>query len=364
MSAGRTEFSLVNKADPLIVETVTRVCTDLCSPELVNAAEDGTWPAELWTAMESTGLSLAWVPESAGGPGASLVDGFAVLRASARFAVPVPLAETLIAGWLLARAGLRVPEGPMSVAPVHASEGIEIDADGLLHGTVNDVPYAAKAVHLVTIALDGDTPVVALVPTAGCNLAAGTNLAGETLDSVRFDAVRPVDTGHMPGPDAMDALQRLGAAVRSQQMAGALERILELSLDYARERVQFGRPIAGFQAIQHGLATLAGEVAAAGAAADAAVSTIARHGIDDQRALFAIAAAKIRAGEAAGAGAAIAHQVHGAMGFTREYSLHHSTRRLWAWRDDFGAESVWAMRLGTIATSAGAGALWPALTAL
>jgi alkylation response protein AidB-like acyl-CoA dehydrogenase len=252
----------------------------------------------------------------------------------------------------------------MSVAPVHASEGIELDADGLLHGTANDVPYAAKAVHLVTIASHDDTPVVALVPAAGCDLAPGTNLAGEALGLVRFDGARPVDTGHMPGPDALDALQRLGAAVRSQQMAGALERILDLSLGYARERVQFGRPIARFQAIQHSLATLAGEVAAAGAAADAAVSAIARHGIDDQHALFAIAEAKIRAGEAAGAGAAIAHQVHGAMGFTREYSLHHSTRRLWAWRDDFGAESVWAMRLGQIATKAGARALWPALTTL
>ena len=352
------------KADPLIVETVTRVCTDLCSPELVNAAEDGAWPTELWTAMESTGLSLAWVPESAGGPGASLADGFAVVRASARFAVPVPLAETLCAGWLLAQAGLRVPAGPMSVAPVHASEGIELDADGLLHGTVNDVPYAAHGLHLATIASDGETPVVALVPAAACNIAPGINLAGETLGSVRFDAARPVDTGHMPGPDPLEALQRMGAAVRSQQMAGAQERVLDLSLDYARERVQFGRPIARFQAIQHSLATLAGEVAAAGAAADAAVSAIVRHGIDDGRALFAIAAAKIRAGEAAGAGAAIAHQVHGAMGFTREYSLHHSTRRLWAWRDDFGAESAWAMRLGKMATSAGARALWPALTSL
>ncbi len=352
------------KADPLIIETVTRVCTDLCSPELVNAAEDGAWPTELWEAMESTGLSLAWVPESAGGPGASLADGFAVARSSARFAVPVPVAETLCAGWLLAQAGLRMPAGPMSVAPVRVQQGIELDADGLLHGTINDVPYAAHATHLVVIASDGESPMVVLVPAADCNIGSGSNLAGEAQGSVRFDAVRPVDTGHMPGPDPLDALQRMGAAVRSQQMAGALERILDLSLDYARGRVQFGRPIARFQAIQHSLASLAGEVAAAGAAADAAASAIVRHGVDDGRALFAIAAAKIRAGEAAGAGAAIAHQVHGAMGFTREYSLHHSTRRLWAWRDDFGAESVWARRLGKIATSAGARALWPALTSL
>ncbi len=352
------------KADPLIVETVTRVCTDLCSAELVNAAEDGTWPKALWEAMESTGLSLAWVPESAGGPGASLADGFAVIRTSARFAVPVPLAETLCAGWLLARAGLRAPPGPMSVAPVCVGESVSMDADGMLQGSVNSVPFASRAAHVVLIASDGDASKVAVVATAECTHAAGTNLAGEGQAAVDFDAVRCRDAGHMPGPDALDALQRMGAAIRSQQMAGALEQILDLCLAYARDRVQFGRPIARFQAIQHSLATLAGEVAAAGAAADAAVSAIIRHGIDDQRTLFAVAAAKIRAGEAAGAGAAIAHQVHGAMGFTREYSLHHSTRRLWAWRDDFGAESVWAMRLGKIATGAGAHALWPSLTAL
>lgn len=352
------------KADPLIVETVTRVCADLCSPELVNAAEDGAWPAELWKAMESTGLSLAWVPESAGGPGASLADGFAVARAAAQFSAPVPVAETLCAGWLLAQAGLRAPAGPMSVAPMRSEEGISVDGGGLLQGTLNDVPFAANAAHLVLVASKENVPMVMLVASSDCTHAPGVNLAGEAQGSVRVEGVRPLASGHMAGPDPRDALQRMGAAIRSQQMAGALERVLELSLAYARERIQFGRPIARFQAIQHSLATLAGEVAAAGAAADAAASAIIRHGIDDQRTLFAIAAAKIRVGEAAGAGAAIAHQVHGAMGFTREYSLHHSTRRLWAWRDDFGAESIWAMRLGQIATSAGARALWPALTSL
>ena len=89
----------------------------------------------------------------------------------------------------------------------------------------------------------------------------------------------------------------------------------------------------------------------------------ASSGIDDG-VFLEVASAKIRVGEAVTEGAAIAHQVHGAMGFTREYSLHQSTRRLWAWRDDFGAESVWAMRLGEAAIAGGAGDLWPALTAL
>jgi acyl-CoA dehydrogenase len=352
------------KPDPLIVETTDRVCADLCSPEIVNAAEDGQWPAQLWEALESTGLSLAWVAESAGGPGASLADGFAVARSAARGTLPVPVGETLCAGWLLAQAGLQVPAGPMTVAPVRTAERIRRDADGVLHGSASGVPFAARAEHVAAIVWNGDEPMLALLPASDCRRAPGASLAGEAQGTVDFEGVRCSEGAGLDGADPFDALLRMGAAIRCQQIAGALERILALSLEYARERVQFGRPIARFQAIQHSLASLAGEAAAGGAAADAAASAIIRHGIDDDRTLFAVAAAKIRAGEAAGAGAAIAHQVHGAMGFTREYSLHQSTRRLWAWRDDFGAESVWATRLGAIAIDGGADKLWPTLTAI
>ena len=93
-------------ADPIITETAARICADLCTPQLINAAEDGEWPSELWAAFQDTGLTLAWVPESAGGPGATLADGFAVVRTTARSAVPVPIAETLIAGWLLSTGGI------------------------------------------------------------------------------------------------------------------------------------------------------------------------------------------------------------------------------------------------------------------
>lgn len=352
------------KPDPLIVETAERVCAELCSPEVVNAAEDGTWPDELWEAMESTGLALAWVPESCGGAGATLADGFAVARAAASHAVPLPVAETLLAGWLLGEAGLEAPAGPMTVAPVRPGEIIERGAGGVLSGMASGVPFAGPAAHLVVVATSAEGPVAALVPARHCERGSGASLAGESQGSVSLEAAACTASAPLPGADALDAVQRMGAAIRAQQMAGALEQILALSLDYARERAQFGRPISRFQAVQHNLASLAGEVAAAVAAADAAASAIIRHGIDDPRTLFAVAAAKIRAGEAAGTGAAIAHQVHGAMGFTREYRLHQSTRRLWAWRDDFGAESAWAARLGATVIEGGAKALWPTLTSL
>jgi len=154
------------------------------------------------------------------------------------------------------------------------------------------------------------------------------------------------------------ALRAMGAVMRSAQMAGALQRILEASVQYAIERVQFGRPIGRFQAVQQNLAVLAGQAAAATAAAEAAIEAAANN-LDS----IAVAAAKIRAGEAAGIGAAIAHQVHGAIGFTQEHRLHYSTRRLWSWRDEFGNEAYWARQLGGKVAAAGADCLWQNLSA-
>jgi acyl-CoA dehydrogenase len=145
--------------------------------------------------------------------------------------------------------------------------------------------------------------------------------------------------------------------VRAAQMAGALESILEQSARYATERKQFGRPIGSFQAVQHNLAILAGHVAAAGIAAENAFRAA-----DRGDASFEIAVAKVRAGEAAGIGAGLAHQAHGAIGFTYEHTLQFSTRRLWSWRAEFGSESRWAMQLGRRVAARGAERLWSDLT--
>jgi acyl-CoA dehydrogenase len=344
-----------DSTDNIIVDTATRIFRDLCEPATINDAEKGVWPTALWNALEDSGLPLAWVPDDLGGAGATMADGFAVLRVAGRFAVPVPLAETLMAGWLLARAGIPMPSGPMTIAPVHADGRVTRREDGTLAGRARRVPFARNAAHIAVL-LDGDQPGVALVATAGLPISQGTSLAGEPSDDVSFDGaipdvVRPVSLDQ-------DLLVSLGAAVRVQQMAGALEKILEQSVQHALDRTQFGRPIAKFQAVQHNLATLAGEVAAASAAADAAAEACAGPGI----AVAEVAIAKVRGGEAAGAGAAIAHQVHGAMGFTYEHSLHHATRRLWAWREEFGNETVWAQRLGEMVAAHGADQLWPFIT--
>jgi acyl-CoA dehydrogenase len=345
-----------DSSDNIILDTATRIFRDLCEPATVNNAETGVWPKALWDALEESGLPLAWVPDDLGGAGAEMADGFAVLRVAGRFAAPVPLAETLMAGWLLARAGIRVPSGPLTIAPVHADGNIVLSAGGRLSGRARRVPFARNAGHFAVLAHRGNDPVVALVAAPGLAISQSASLAGEPRDDVSFDGAVP-ETARPAAVDE-DMLVTFGAAVRLQQMAGALEKILEQSVQHALDRSQFGRPIAKFQAVQHNLATLAGEVAAASAAADAAAEACSGEDI----AVGEVAIAKVRGGEAAGTGAAIAHQVHGAMGFTYEHSLHHATRRLWAWREEFGNEAVWAQRLGRMVAAHGADGLWPFIT--
>ena len=344
----------------LIAETAERVFRDLATKEVVEAAEQGDWPIDLWSAVEETGLTQALVHDAGSEDGPSVGDAGAIVRAAGKHAAPIPLPETLLAGWLLSSAGLAVPEGPLTIAPVDRVHDLVLSRSGedwTLSGTARGVPWARHANALAVLIGAGDDSVVACLEPGQGRLTAGVNLAGEPRDDVTFEGARLTHDA-VASTNIDDArLWRYGALMRSVQMAGALERLLDLSTQYALDRVQFGRPIAKFQAIQHELAVLGSEVAAAGAAADGALSAA-----DRGDAVFAIAAAKARAGEAAGRATAIAHQVHGAIGFTHEHVLHHSTRRLWSWRDEFGRESEWTAEIGRSVAAAGADELWPFLT--
>ena len=154
------------------------------------------------------------------------------------------------------------------------------------------------------------------------------------------------------------------AMLRAVQSAAATASVLTMSLSYCNERVQFGRSLSKFQAIQHQLAQLAAEVSAATAAADIALAAFSQ--VFDEPDVFAtqVAAAKVRTAEAATRAAAIAHQVHGAMGFSGEYALQPLTRRLWSWRDEEGSEAYWADRLGREIGKQAPKYVWPYLTSM
>jgi acyl-CoA dehydrogenase len=242
---------------------------------------------------------------------------------------------------------------------VHADERLTLARSGgavTVSGRATRVPWGRNAEHVVTIGeLDGRL-TVALIARGAATIEDDRSLALEPRDTLIFRDARAVAAA--PADVAADAIYLYGAMARAAQMAGALESCLTQAVRYATERKQFGKPIGNFQAIQQNLAVLAGHVAAAGIAAESAFRAAERN---DAR--FEIAVAKVRVGEAAGIGAGIAHQTHGAIGFTYEHSLHFATRRLWSWRAEFGSENAWARQLGRAVAARGADALWSDLTA-
>jgi hypothetical protein len=268
-----------------------------------------------------------------------MVEAVAILRAAGHHAAPIPLPETMLARWLCAASGIEMPAGPLSVALAEPGEP----------DSYSRVPWGRAAEAVATLS----GTAVRLAGRDDIRFEPGASLAGESRDL-------PIAIGEgrsAPLPNALsaDLVRGVGALMRAAQMAGAMEAALGLATTYANDRVQFGRPIGKFQAIQQQLALLAEEAAAALVAVESAAISLAE---GRQSAEFALAAAKIRAGEAAGTVAEIAHQVHGAIGFTEEHFLHNLTRRLWSWRDEFGDEAYWAGLLGRRIAAAGGAGLW------
>ena len=347
------------ESENIVAETAARIFADLADAQTINRDKKGEWKAPLWQALTEAGLPLAWVPEDCGGSGASLAEGFSVLSAAGRAAIAVPLAETMLAGWLLAQAKISSPDGEMTVAPASPKDRITLNADGSLTGKARGVPFAKAAKHIAVLASDAKGLSIALVDPGKCRIDAGLGLGGDNSDTVTFDKVQPVTIKPAPKEFDQTQLMLMGGVARSLQIAGALESMLEISVRYSNERVAFEKKISKFQAVQHNLARLAGESAAALAAATSAADAIANAKSFDDEVFLEAVAAKIRCSEAAEKGGGIAHQVHGAIGFTIEHILHRYSLRALSWRDDFGSESYWAVELGKLVANKGADELWP-----
>jgi acyl-CoA dehydrogenase len=322
-------------------------------------AGDG-FSAALWATLAQTGLARLTLPPAAGGSGASFLESAVVLQAAGAYAARVPLAETdLLAGWLLVRAGLPVPDGPLTLG---AGDLALSRPANRAAGTLRRVPWARAATAVVVLAAD---EVVVLEPAA-FTVSDGANLAEEPRDTVIVDGPATWAAVGEPSGQAGEELRLRAAFGRSQLLAGAAQGALAAAVRYAGARAQFGRPIARFQAIQQQLALAGAEAAAATAAATSAARVVDADGFTAPSARLAVAVAKSRTSEAAGVVARVAHQVHGAIGFTREHDLRLLTTRLWAWRDEDGSEAEWNEFIGALAVDAvreaGPDGLWPLIT--
>lgn len=359
----------------LLRRTVGDLLAGHCTPARVAAAAAGSgWDADLWQALEETGLTLAGSPEEAGGSGGDLLAAADIAVAAGAAAAPVPLAETLAAGILLGRAALAIPSGPLTVAVASGPDAALGSAWGPGPGGgsgsgagLRRVPYGRLATTVAAgsggSGRDGDWLAV-IAPTG--QGGTGRNLAGEPRDEVILGG--DAEVHDVPAGTAEYAL-RLMRLFRSLLIAGAAQRALDLTVTYVQEREQFGRPLARFPTVQQELARMAGEVALISAATQAAVAAEdpaaerpaagGRAGASQPGAgegVSAVVAAKAQASSGAGIVAAIAHQLHGAIGTTEEHRLRLTTTRLWSWRDEDGSEAECFAELGRAALAAATGA--------
>ncbi len=345
----------------VLVDTANKLFSKLCSPRACAEAEKEIWQPDLWAALQESGLTDATVTAARGGAGADLGDALAVIHEAGAYGLPAPLAETMLAELVLAAAGLGARSGVLTVGPVLAGDHLSLTKKGnawAISGTLHRVPWGRHATAVAVSAQVGEKWATAIVKSPTVSKSA-SNFAHEPRDDLHFDDYRLSAEEVSVGGSNMNPedLQFCGALFRVAAMTGALSRILGMTVEYALQREQFGRPIAKFQAVQQQIAVLASQVAASSAAYGAALEA-SHNGL----AHFEIAAAKARVSEAAGIAVSIAHQVHGAMGFTHEHPLHRSTRRLWSWRDEFGSEHDWAAWIGSNIARLGGAALWPFLT--
>ena len=308
----------------LIIDTAEKIFTDHCDKSLWDATEQGAFPSDLWQQLVENGFYQLGSANS----GTETKDLFAFLKVCGRYAAPLPMAEILLANrWL----GASAPAQGFASIGTHAGDSLVQVAWGR---QVSPVLSVEAGSHVVSVF------------DAATLQQRGANLAGEPRDTMVAGAVsQRIELEDLPYAQM--------ALARTNLMAGCLQAVLDLGLQFAAERSQFGRSISKFQAIQHSLAVVGTEVAASQRAADAGVDAMGTDRFEQE-----VAAAKARVGEAVGIVAEQVHQVHGAMGYTYEHRLHHFTRRLWAWRDEWGNEFYWQAKLGLHLATLGADRVW------
>lgn len=315
--------------DDLFSDAVERLFEQISTPAAIRRVEAGESIEPLWNAIEESGFLNALIPEASDGAGLTLVQAFPLFLSAGRYAVPVPFAQTMLARAYLTQAGVTVPAGPIallgSIAAPEAGQPLR---------TI--VPFGQVAQWLLS-SVGGQTLLLPLQASSRGATAGHGSLTVEVQWAEGMNAATRVPA--LPQDDVR--IDSLAAASYAALIAGAADHVLNLTLEYASQRTQFGKPIGRFQAVQNQISIMAERAWVARMAAQLACQSA-----DWRPSLLMAAVGKARASEAAAIVADISHAMHGAIGITEEYDLQLYTRRLREWRHACGAETYWEGRLG------------------
>lgn len=346
----------------LIVSTAREFLEARCPVSHVRemAGDHAGYSSQLWEEMAALGWMGMAFPEEHGGFGAGFLELCLIVEEMGRVLLPSPFVPTVVlAGMALASHGTEEQlearlaaivsgETVLSYARAEPAAGwptsgssVVASSDGSgfsLSGSAMFVPYAHVADELVVVAQrqgDADHLTAFLVPTG--------ELSTEPLDTVAGHEHRVMFEDVSVGPDqvlgdvgrggeVVATVTAYGAAARCAEMAGGARRVLDMTVEYAGERTQFDSPIGSFQAIQHHCANMGVDVLSSRLQAYEAIWRLSE-GLD---ATAEVSMAKAWVSEAYRRVCSLGHQVHGAIGFTREHDLHHYLRHAMSGELAFG----------------------------
>jgi len=322
----------MNEQQTMLADTASGLFAELSHRAIV---------ADDWSSIEEMGFTGLLLSEADGGFGGNWVDAGIVFRLVGYHALALPLVEAVIAARLASSVGFELA----GIGTIAERTDGKLES-GRFTGTVRGAAWGRDASYVVAPSPDGGALIL---PTADAVIEQRCNVADEPRDVLHFSGVQ--------GTPVEAHVHALGAAARTMQTAGALDAALAMAVGYVNDRKQFGKPLGKLQAVQQALAVFACEAAASNSGAVGVAQAL-----DRGDSTFEVAAAKLRANMAAGIGTAIAHQAHGAIGFTQEYELHPLTRRLWSWRSEYGSEQFWSKTLGAHVAGLGADEYWADMT--
>jgi acyl-CoA dehydrogenase len=330
-------------AEHIFVNELTRTA--------IESVKERVFPTALYRALTDAGIPLVLVSESHGGADAGIFAATTILRAAGAAAAPGPLLELILGQSLLTRSGFAIQTDLISLAFAGQIDDLKLgESIWIKPPVLHDVSWGGASRRLIVVYQHANRACVAVSNTADWSISPGADAADEPRDQLRGHEI-PVVCAEIAGLNYDETL-RSAALLRAGQILGAIEWIFARSAEYATERKQFGREIGKFQAVQQMLAELADNALASSAIVGAASAAFSN---------MLVAAARSRLGDAADVAIAIGHQVHGAIGFSREYGLNYRTRRLMAWRDDYGSVASWREKLAQAFVGLARDEVWPTL---
>ncbi|WP_150294244.1 acyl-CoA dehydrogenase family protein [Sphingobium estronivorans] len=322
------DFTL-NDEQLMFAETARGLFADSCTPdhwrkmmEAGVARDDARWAS-----IVETGLTLVLLPESAGGIGLSETDFALIAREAGYVALPEPLVES---------AGVAAPM-LAALAPDHALLADTMATIAIAH-PLN--PFVAHADSAAAILLEKDGEAYLATPDQVTLTAQPSIDPFRRLFSVTWDAANATALGKADWDLALDRAALFNAAMG----LGLAQRSVDLAVEYAKERQQFGKPIGSYQAVKHHLATAQVAIEFAKPVVAAAAAEISAR---DVQARARISHAKLVALEAADTAARASIQVHGAMGYSWEVDVHLFLKRALALSQSWGTPAFHRARIAT-----------------